>query len=125
MTPTDQDGWKYAKHFAQIGKSQIACGVIQHPVTNNWHVWVSLYGIDIASLFASRNYGLADSVIQQFADGCNSRKFFVVGAFEKFATAVRGLEGSEPIDPLPQSTLQKIGKLIGEMKREEYTSFRG
>lgn len=93
MTPTDQDGWKYALHYTRIGKSQIACGVIQHPVTKNWQVWQSLYGIDIACLFASRDYGLADSVMQQFADGCTSGKFFVVGAFEKFATAVRGERG--------------------------------
>ncbi|MEO1298776.1 MAG: hypothetical protein AAFW75_23945 [Cyanobacteria bacterium J06636_16] len=104
--------WQFSAIASPLQNHQIACGVVRHPVTQNWQTWFSLYGTDITCIFSSKSYGLAHAVRQMFVVELRSGCLTESDHAQSFMTDLQKIEGSELIDPLPQASLETIGKQI-------------
>ncbi len=104
--------WQFSAIASPLKDHQIACGVVRHPVTRNWQTWFSLYGTDITCIFSSKSYGLAHAVRQMFVVELRAGCLTASDSAQAFMTDIQKLEGSELIDPLPQQSLEGIGKQI-------------
>lgn len=104
--------WQQSAIASALEDHQIACGVVRHPITQNWQTWFSLYGADITCIFASKNYGLAHSVRQMFVVELRSGLLMDSDRARAFMADLQTLEGSELIDPLPQKNLEALARQI-------------
>ena len=104
--------WQISAIASSLEDHQIACGVIRHPVTHNWQTWFSLYGTDITCIFSTKRYGLAHSVRQMFVVELRSGCLSDSDRAKAFMSDIQAIEGSELIDPLPQTALEQLGYQI-------------
>lgn len=104
--------WQQSAIASALADHQIACGVVRHPITQNWQTWFSLFGTDITCIFASKDYGLAHSVRQMFVVELRSGCLVDSDRAKTFIADLQQLEGSELIDPLPQKDLETLGHQI-------------
>ncbi|MBV8882817.1 MAG: hypothetical protein JO235_02275, partial [Chroococcidiopsidaceae cyanobacterium CP_BM_RX_35] len=118
MTPSEQDAWDYSEQNSLLREEQVATGITRHPVNGIWQVWVSLYGHDVSQIFASQHYPTAKAVLQQFNQEWNSNRLATLEAMTDFCQAIKSREGSEPIDPLPRSSVKAICQLIKDTKQK-------
>ncbi|MGD1862064.1 MAG: hypothetical protein ACFB0E_19115 [Leptolyngbyaceae cyanobacterium] len=104
--------WQQSAIASNLADHQIACGVVRHPVTQNWQTWFSLFGTDITCIFASKSYDLAHSVRQMFVVELRSGCLMNSDRAKAFIADLQNLTGSELIDPLPQKNLETLGQQI-------------
>jgi hypothetical protein len=104
--------WPQSAIAAALADHQIACGVICHPVTNNWQTWFSLYGTDITCIFASQDDDRAHRVQQLFLAELRSGGLVNSDRAKTFIADLPHLDGSERIDPLPQRNLETLAQQI-------------
>jgi hypothetical protein len=114
--------WQQSAIASSLEDHQIACGVVRHPITQNWQTWFSLYGTDITCIFASKDYGLAQSVRQMFVVELRSGYLVDSDRAKAFMADLRTLAGSELIDPLPQTDLEALAQQIRWQRDSELAS---
>lgn len=114
--------WQYSAIASSLEDHQIACGVVRHPITQNWQTWFSLYGTDITCIFATKSYGLAHSVRQMFIAELRAGCLTDSDRAKSFMGGLQAIEGSELIDPLPQRDLESLAKQIRQQIQVEETS---
>ncbi|MBE7386202.1 MAG: hypothetical protein F6J95_033030 [Leptolyngbya sp. SIO1E4] len=104
--------WQFSEIASPLADHQVACGVVRHPVTQNWQTWFSLYGTDITCIFSSKSYGLAHAVRQMFITELRAGGLVNRDRARDFMTSIQTITGSELMDPLPQRTLECLGRQI-------------
>ncbi len=111
--------WQMSAIASSLEDHQIACGVIRHPVTQNWQTWFSLYGTDITCIFSTKQYDLAHSVRQMFVAELRAGLLNESDRARRFMADLQSLEGSELIDPLPQNALETLATQIQQQLLQE------
>jgi len=110
--------WQVSAIAAALDDHQIASGVVRHPVTRHWQTWFSLYGTDITCIFASKRYGLAHAIRQMFVVQLRAGLLMDRDRAQAFMADIQAIDGSELIDPLPQSSLEDLGRQIRKQLAE-------
>jgi hypothetical protein len=64
--PYQTAAWARTGNVSVLRYSPILCGVMQHPVTNYWQTWISLYRTDITLCTAHRSRTDAEAIIAAF-----------------------------------------------------------
>lgn len=111
--------WQFSAITSPLADHQIACGVVRHPVTQNWQTWFSLYGTDITCIFSSKSYGLAHAVRQMFVAELRAGGLSEGDRAQEFMAGIQAIAGSELIDPLPQKALECLGQQIRQQFSQE------
>lgn len=117
MRGTDEDGWNYAESHSRFGRLQIACGVIRHPVTQNYQLWISLYGHDVTCIFSHKDKEICELIRMQFQEKWQNAEMMTTHDVVNFGREINLTPGSEPVDPLPEQCLLEIRGLINQMAK--------
>jgi hypothetical protein len=90
--------WKLAKSAAIIPQGKVATGIIQHPQTGNWQLWLSLYGNDFTWLGAYQDRAGAAAMLETFGELLSEGRLATPEAVEEFLTAVKETWEAQPTD---------------------------
>jgi superfamily I DNA/RNA helicase len=91
-----------------LSNSAIACGIIQHPISQRWQTWVSLYGTDITCLTAHKSREDADNVARQIVKAWESG----LEDQDQVTAFLGSLPSDGLVDPLPQDVVMRLSRKI-------------
>ncbi|ERN42984.1 tetratricopeptide TPR_1 repeat-containing protein [Rubidibacter lacunae KORDI 51-2] len=83
-------------------------GTILHPISRHWQVWFALHGRYVTCVFASGERSLAESVRGQLETALDARELDAARAIVEVIGNVESIDGSLPVDPLPDNSVEQI-----------------
>jgi hypothetical protein len=101
------ENWTSAKNTPIIPRNKIAVGMVRHPQTGNWQVWLSLYGRDFTWFGAYLDQYGAASMIELFGELLNEGRLSTPEAVEEFLQTVKQTWQAQPTN-VPDELFRKI-----------------
>lgn len=92
---------------APLAPNQFVVGLIQHPQTGLFQVWLSTNGLDITNLSAHRRIMDAEMDLQMMKDALGSQDFYDTQKLEALLQQLKE-ESDEQPQPFPESLVKQI-----------------